>query len=82
MLSMLCIFVRLKMLLYDVFWQKWGGGSKPQRPISLQRQRPVFFRMLPSSVKIFGKYAYHCTETSHQCYSKSVQELLIFEIDV
>ena len=46
---------RLKMLYYDVFGIKAGGG-KPQRPISLQRQRPVFFRMLPSSVKIFGKY--------------------------
>ena len=44
------------MLYYDVFGIKAGGGSKPQRPISLQRQRPVFFRMLPSSVKIFGKY--------------------------
>ena len=44
------------MLYYDVFGIKAGGGGKPQRPISLQRQRPVFFRMLPSSVKIFGKY--------------------------
>ena len=45
------------MLYYDVFGIKANGGGKPQRPISLQRQRPMFFRMLPSSVKIFGKYA-------------------------
>ena len=69
MLSMLCIFVRLKMLLYDVFWQKGGGSSKPQRPISLQRQRPVFFRMLPSSVKIFGKYGnMNINECKHKQY--------------
>ena len=50
------------MLYYDVFGIKAGGGGKPQRPISLQRQRPVFFRMLPSSVKIFGKYGSKYTE--------------------
>ena len=66
---------RLKMLYYDVFGIKAGGGvSKPQRPISLQRQRPVFFRMLPSSVKIFGKYG--LSHTSMFCFDLSEEPKL------
>ena len=47
------------MLFYDVFWQWRGGGNKSQRLISLQQRRQPVFRVLPSSVKIFSKYAFN-----------------------
>ena len=54
MLSMLCIFVRLKMLLYDVFWQKGGGVANRSGLLVCSGSGQCFLECSPAASKFLA----------------------------
>ena len=57
MLSMLCIFVRLKMLLYDVFWQKGGGLANRSGLLVCSGSGQCFLECSPAASKFLASMA-------------------------